>query len=125
MYSFSNHEFQFQDFVCNGCHDLAMLSVNISDTAVITFKNVDHRCIIHNINKSEIIYLKILFLKIVGIYKKDCLKFRSVFFSIYKMVDGICMYKSLNISIGAVMKNPEMLEFVMQLKITLSIKICS
>ena len=41
------------------------------------------------------------------------------------MVDSICMYKSLNISIGAVMKNPEMLEFVMQLKITLSIKISS
>ena len=57
MYSFSNHEFNFQDFVCNGCHDLAMLSVIISDIAVITFKNVDHRCIIHNISKSEIINL--------------------------------------------------------------------
>ena len=37
-YWFSNHEFKFQDYVCNGCHDLAMLSVNISDIAIITEK---------------------------------------------------------------------------------------
>ena len=28
------------------------------------------------------------------------------------MVDNICMYKSLNISIGTVSKNPEMIKFV-------------
>ena len=52
------------------------------------------------------------------------------------MVDIMDIYKSLNISIGTVMKNPEMLKLVpdhlktkqcvsIQLKITLSIKICS
>ena len=51
-YSFFNHRFNFQD-VCNGCHDLSMLCVNTSDTAIITVKNVDYRYIIHNINKSE------------------------------------------------------------------------
>ena len=34
-----------------------MLSVNISDIAIITVKNVDYRCIIHNISKSEAINL--------------------------------------------------------------------
>ena len=34
-----------------------MLSVNISDIAIITVKNVDSRCIIHNITKSEAISL--------------------------------------------------------------------
>ena len=52
-----NHGFEFQDSVCNGCHDLRMLSVNIRDTVIITVKNVDYRCIIHNISKSEVIYL--------------------------------------------------------------------
>ena len=33
-------------------------------------------------------------------------------FNIYKMVDIIDIYKSLNISIGTVMKNPEMPKFV-------------
>ena len=34
---------------------LMILSVNISDTAIITIKNVDYCCIIHNISKSEAI----------------------------------------------------------------------
>ena len=30
-----------------------MLSVNVSDIAIITIKKVDYRCIVHNISKSE------------------------------------------------------------------------
>ena len=30
--------FKFQDFSCNAFHDLAILSVNISDIAIITIK---------------------------------------------------------------------------------------
>ena len=44
---------KFQHSVCNGCHNLTMLSVNISNIAIITAKNVDYCCIIHNISKSE------------------------------------------------------------------------
>ena len=36
---------KFEGFECNGCHDLAMLSVNIIDIAIINIKNVDYRCI--------------------------------------------------------------------------------
>ena len=56
-YWFFNHGFKFQDSVCNDCHDLTMLSVNISDIAIIIVKNVDCHCIIHNISKSEAIKL--------------------------------------------------------------------
>ena len=56
-YCIFNYRFKFQDFVCNGSHDLTMLSVNICDIAIITIKNVDYRCIIHNISKSEAINL--------------------------------------------------------------------
>ena len=34
-----------------------MLSVNISDIAIIIIKNVDYRCMIYNISKSEAINL--------------------------------------------------------------------
>ena len=34
-----------------------MLSVNISDIAIITVKNVDYCCIIHSVSKSESINL--------------------------------------------------------------------
>ena len=50
-----NHGFQFQDSVYNGCHDLTMLTVNISDTTVIIVKNVDYLCFIEKIIQSEAI----------------------------------------------------------------------
>ena len=57
-YCFLNYGFKFQDSrLHNGCHDLTMLSVNISNIAIITIKNVDYCCIIHNITKSEAINL--------------------------------------------------------------------
>ena len=52
-YCFFNQGFKCQDFLCNGCHDLANLCLNISDIAIITVKNVDYYCINHAINKSE------------------------------------------------------------------------
>ena len=54
-YSLFNHGFRFQDSVYNVCHVSTMLRVNINDIAIITIKNVDYRCIIHNISKSEAI----------------------------------------------------------------------
>ena len=56
-YWFFNHEFKYQDYVCNGCHDLSMLCLNISDIAIIAVKNADYRCIMYNIRKSEAIHL--------------------------------------------------------------------
>ena len=59
-YCFFNHGFKFQDSVCNGGHVLAMLSVNISNIAIVTIKNVDCHCIIHIIhciaNLKQLIY---------------------------------------------------------------------
>ena len=57
QYWFFNHRFKFQYSACNGCHDLTMLSINISDIAIITVKNVDYRCIIYKTSKSEAINL--------------------------------------------------------------------
>ena len=41
-YWFLNHGYNFQDYEYNGCHDLAMLSVNINDIAIVTVKNVNY-----------------------------------------------------------------------------------
>ena len=56
-YLFFNHRFEFQYSLCNGPHDLTILSVNISDIGIITVANLDYCCIIHNISKSEAINL--------------------------------------------------------------------
>ena len=52
-----HHCFKFQDYICDGCHNLKILCLNISDIAIITFKNVDYRGIIYDIKKPEAINL--------------------------------------------------------------------
>ena len=68
-----------QDSACNGCHDLTMLSVNISDIAITNVKTIDYRFIIHSISKSQAInLLKESVLEDRGyIEKKYCFKFQS------------------------------------------------
>ena len=56
-YWYFNHGFKFQLSVCNSCHYLTMLRVNISDIAIITVIGIDYCYIIHDISKSEAIYL--------------------------------------------------------------------
>ena len=53
-YWFFKHGIKFQDYVCNGCHNLTILSVKLSHIAIIT---VDYRFVIHNISKSEAVHL--------------------------------------------------------------------
>ena len=48
---FLNKGFRFQPNVCNGCHDLLMMSMNLSDIAILNIKSADSRCIISGINK--------------------------------------------------------------------------
>ena len=54
---FFNNGFKFQHSICNGCHDLTMLNVDIRDIAIITVKDVDYRFITHKISKSKAIHL--------------------------------------------------------------------
>ena len=61
-YWFFNQGFKFQD--------------SVRTVAIGTVKNVDYRCISHNISKSKAINLsKIMCLKIVGIYETYCQTF--------------------------------------------------
>ena len=52
-YIFVNHAFEFPDYVCNGCHDLTMLCLNLSNISNIIVKYVDYCCIIYNISESD------------------------------------------------------------------------
>ena len=55
-YLFS-YSFRFQPNVCNRCHDLLMMSVNLSDTAIFNIKHSNYCCIISLIGKNEAINL--------------------------------------------------------------------
>ena len=50
---FLNFSFKFQPNVCNRCHDLLMMSVNLSNIAILNIEGSDFRCIISLISKNE------------------------------------------------------------------------
>ena len=53
---FLNKGFKFQPYVCNRCYDL-LISMNLSDIAILKIKNADYRRIITGTSKSEAIKL--------------------------------------------------------------------
>ena len=54
---FLNYSFKFQPNVCNRCHDLLMMFMNLSDIAILNIKGSDYRCIISLIRRNEAITL--------------------------------------------------------------------
>ena len=54
---FLNCSFKFQPNVCNRCHDLLIMSMNLSDIAISNIKCSDYHCIISLISKNEAINL--------------------------------------------------------------------
>ena len=56
-YYFLKKGFKFQPNVQIGCHDLLIMSTNLSDIAISNIKIADYRCIISGIRKNEAIKL--------------------------------------------------------------------
>ena len=56
-WSFLNYSFKFQPNVCNRCHSLLMMSLNLSDIAILNIKGSSYTCIISLISKNEAINL--------------------------------------------------------------------
>ena len=54
---FLKYSFKFQPNVCNRCHELLMMSMNLSDIAILNIKGSDYCCIISLISKNEAINL--------------------------------------------------------------------
>ena len=50
---FLNYSFKFQPNVCYRCHDLLMMSISLSDIAILNIKGSDYCCIISLISKNE------------------------------------------------------------------------
>ena len=53
----SDKWFKFQPYVCNGCHDVLMMSVNFNHFAISNICAVDNCCIINRISKGKSIHL--------------------------------------------------------------------
>ena len=48
---FLNKGFKFQINLCNGYHDLLMMSMNLTDIAILNIKGSDYRSIISGVGK--------------------------------------------------------------------------
>ena len=54
---FLHKGFTFQPDVCNECHDVLIMSMNIRNIAILNIYDTDFRCIISGISKSEVVNL--------------------------------------------------------------------
>ena len=54
---FLNYNFKFQPNACNRCHDLLIISMKLSNVAILNIKGSDYHCINSLINKNEAINL--------------------------------------------------------------------
>ena len=50
---FLSYSFKFQPNVCSRCHNLLIISINLSDIAILKMKDSYYRCIISLISKNE------------------------------------------------------------------------
>ena len=54
---FLDKRFKFQLYLCNECHDLLMMSINLNDIAILNIHDVDYCCIISGITKNKAVDL--------------------------------------------------------------------
>ena len=54
---FLDKEFKFQSDICNGCHDLLIIFVNLSNITILNIHDANYCCIISGISKNEAIKL--------------------------------------------------------------------
>ena len=73
LLDFLKNSFKFQPNVCNRCHDLQMMFVNLSDIAILNIEGSDYCYIISLICKNEAInfYKMLIWLKTVEHYKLE------------------------------------------------------
>ena len=72
--------FKFQLAVCNGCHDLLMMSMSLNDTSLLNIHGVDCRCTI-----SKIIKCKAINLLLILVNKRIIIKYKT-FLIMYKKI---------------------------------------
>ena len=55
--NFLDKGFKFQPYVCNSCHDVLMVSMNLIDTAILNIHGLNYHCMITRVSKSEAVNL--------------------------------------------------------------------
>ena len=48
---------KFQTNICNGCHDILMVTININDIAISSIHDADYHCFVSGISKNDAVNL--------------------------------------------------------------------
>ena len=54
---FKDIDYEYEQYVCNGCHDLSMMVYDLDDFMILNIKGVDYRCFVFNMSKNDAIKL--------------------------------------------------------------------
>ena len=54
---FEDIGYEYEQYVCNGCHDLSMIVYNLDDFIILNIKGVDDRCLVYNMSINDTIKL--------------------------------------------------------------------
>ena len=54
---FKDIDYEYEQYVCNGCHDLSMMIYDLDDFMILNIKGVDYRCFVFNMSKNDAIKL--------------------------------------------------------------------
>ena len=54
---FKDIGYEYEQYVCNVCHDLSMMVYDLDDFIILNIKGVDYRCFVFNMSKNTAIKL--------------------------------------------------------------------
>ena len=54
---FLDKRFKFESYICNGCHDVLIMPINLDDIAILNINGADYCCIVNVISKRDYINL--------------------------------------------------------------------
>ena len=54
---FKNIVYEYEQYVCNGCHDLSIMVYDLDEFRILNIKGVDYRCFVFNMSKNAAIKL--------------------------------------------------------------------
>ena len=54
---FKDIGYEYEQYVCNGCHDLSIMVYDLGEFRILNIKGVDYRCFVFNMSKNAAIKL--------------------------------------------------------------------
>ena len=54
---FKDIGYEYEQYVCNGCHDLLVMAYDLNDFMILNIKDVDYRCFVFNMSTNDAIKL--------------------------------------------------------------------